>query len=366
MTSYALIMAGGVGSRFWPKSRIEKPKQFLVFFDDKSLLQTTVDRIRPIIPVERIIVSTNTDYVELVKEQIPDLPEENIIGEPVGKNTAPCIAFAASLLQHREPGSTMVVLPSDHYIHDNDAFIKDLNTCIQLAEDEDELVTIGIPPTRPDTGYGYIQYNEAQTVSIDNASAYRVKTFAEKPDLQTALKFLQSGDFLWNSGMFIWRCEHILNEIKEHLPVLDHQIGIFRDSLKKNNGTVSGEILESVYTSCFSVSIDYGIMEKSDKVIVLPSNFGWSDLGSWQSVYELQQDGSDDNGNILEKNTAIAINSENCFMNTKGNKLIALVGLQGIGVIETDDAMLICNLENSQMVKDLYDKFTSKKLSKYR
>lgn len=363
---YALIMAGGIGSRFWPKSRIAQPKQFLTFFEDKTLLQTTIDRIRPIIPPERILVSTNADYVDLVKDQIPDLPDENIIGEPVARNTAPCIGFAAALLHHRDPDSTMIVLPSDHYIRNEDSFLHDLETCVRLTEKEGRLVTIGITPTRPETGYGYIQYNDEQQVLLDDAIAYPVKTFAEKPDVQTALKFIQSGDFLWNSGMFIWKSRAVLDEIRQHLPVLYHQVDLFAQDLKNNNGQIRQDTLESVYGACFSVSIDYGIMEKSENVIVVPSHFDWSDLGSWMAVYEMQSDEADEDGNILASGKPLVIRSQNCYVDSVSPKPIALVGLQGIGVIETEDALLICKLDNSQHVKEVYDQLKDDKLQKYR
>lgn len=363
---YALIMAGGIGSRFWPKSRVDQPKQFLPFFDDQSLLQTTLERIKPMIPVERIIISTNSRYIPQIREQIPDLPVENIIGEPVAKNTGPCIAFAAALIHHRSPDATMVVLPSDHYIRDNDAFLNDLSICVSAAEQNNQLVTIGITPTRPETGYGYIQYNDDQAIIVNDHKAHPVKTFAEKPDIQTAIKFLQSGDFLWNSGMFIWKTEKILSEIKNLLPVMYHQVELFQKSLQSNNGIIDKETLESVYGSCFSVSIDYGIMEKSEQVLVVQSHFDWSDLGSWMALYELQVNNADKDGNILQANEIISIKSENCYVESDNKKLIALVGLQGVGVIETDDALLICKLDNSQYVKDVYDKFKESKLKKYQ
>ncbi len=362
---YALIMAGGIGSRFWPKSRVSQPKQFLSFFENKTLLQTTIDRIRPIIPVERILISTNSDYVAFVKEQIPDLPGENIIGEPVARNTAPCIAFASALIHYRDPDSTLIVLPSDHYIRNDEAFRKDLQTCVRLAMDGGKLVTIGITPTRPETGYGYIQFNDNTQISDEDYNAYPVKTFAEKPDVQTALKFLQSGDFLWNSGMFIWNTRVILREIEEHMPVLHHQVELFSQDLKKHNGEVRRDILDSVYHSCFSVSIDYGIMEKSDNVLVLPSHFDWSDLGSWMAIYELLNDEANEEGNILNSERAITVRSQNCFIQSESSKLITLVGLQGIGVIETEDALLICKLDNSQHVKEVYEQLKGETFGKY-
>ncbi len=355
---YALIMAGGIGSRFWPKSRVNRPKQFLSFIDDKSLIQSTVDRIRPLVPIQRILVSTNADYVELVKEQIPDLPHENIIGEPVAKNTAPCIAFAAALIHYRDPEASMIVLPSDHAIRNDDAFLNDLKTCLFFTEQKEQLVTIGITPTRPETGYGYIQYNDEQRITLDEVTAYPVKTFAEKPDMQTAVKFIMSGDFLWNSGMFFWKTKLILQEIKEHLPVLYHQVELFLHSLHEHEGKIDPDTLASVYHSCFTISIDYGIMEKTENVIVVPSRFDWNDLGSWMAIYELKSTEANNNGNIFQRKNILDVDSNNCYVDSQSDKLIALVGLQGIGVIETEDALLICKLEKSENVKDIYPLLT--------
>lgn len=362
---YALIMAGGIGSRFWPQSRIQKPKQFLPFLGESSLLKATIDRISSYIPHERIIVSTNADYVPLVLSQIPEIPEENVIGEPVARNTGPCIAFAAALIHHRAPDSTMIVLPSDHYIQNNEDFLSDLQTAVLAAREDHRLVTIGITPTRPETGYGYIQYLDNKALAVNNHTAYPVKTFAEKPDLQTALKFLQSGDFLWNSGMFIWKTEEILNAIKDYLPVLFHQVEIFEMDVKAANGKIPKATLDKVYQACFSISIDYGVMEKAKNVYVIPSRFGWSDLGSWMAIYEMKSHHSDSQGNILEADNTIVIQSENCLIQSQSNKVIALVGLQGIGLIETDDALLICNLKESQNVKEIYSQLSGDN-DKYR
>ncbi|MDG5766977.1 mannose-1-phosphate guanylyltransferase [Balneolales bacterium ANBcel1] len=357
---YVLIMAGGIGSRFWPKSRLKRPKQFLSFFDgEPSLLKSTVDRILSLIPAERIIISTNSDYVGLVKEELPEIPDENIIGEPVAKNTAPCIAFAAALIHHRDPDSNMVVLPSDHYIRQNDIFLDDISVALNtLQSQEDQLITLGVIPNRPETGYGYIQYDDRNSVKLDGHIAYPVKTFAEKPDMQTAIKFLQSGDFLWNSGMFIWKTRSILKEIETHLPVLYHQVHTLMQHLEQNDGSIADDVLKTVYESSFPVSVDYGIMEKSESVIVIPSNFHWSDLGSWMSVYEIHKNRGDQDGNIINAGESLTVNSQNCFVSSDTNKLIALVGLQGIGVIETDDSMLICKLDRSQEVKEVYEKLS--------
>lgn len=357
-------MAGGIGSRFWPKSRVDKPKQFLSFFGKQSLLQTTVSRIAQIIPYEQIIVSTNADYGDLVKEQLPQLPAENIIKEPVGKNTAPCIAFAAGLIYQRSADSTMVVLPSDHHITDASTFLDDIQTGIEVVhQNPNKLVTIGITPTRPETGYGYIQFKDSSGSSLANGAVYPVKTFAEKPDLQTALKFIQSGDFLWNSGMFIWKTKTILDEIDKHLPVLSHQTRFLIDDLSDKAGKLHTKTLKQVYDNCLPISVDYGIMEKSEHVLVLPARFSWSDLGSWMSVYELLREEADENGNVMRIDKGICIESENNFVTSRSDKLLVLVGIQGIGIIETEDAVLVCKLDQSQQVKEVYSKIKTDDLN---
>ena len=343
--TYALIMAGGIGSRFWPTSRKHKPKQFLNLIGKNTLIQQTVDRISPVIPLERIFVSTNADYTDLVREQLPDIPENNIIGEPIGRNTAPCIAFISRLIYQKEPDATLVVLPADHYINDVDHYREIINAGIEKASGGNNLLTIGIKPSRPETGYGYIQYTSNGDEQVDDITIHPVKTFAEKPDLQTATWFLDSGDFLWNSGMFIWRVDTILTEFEKHLPE------IFRESQNINKGSKSE--IDTFYRNTVSISIDYGIMEKSTSVYVIPADFGWSDVGSWLSVYELRD--KDEDGNVIDAEQVTLHDSQNCYVQVDDGRMVSLVGLQGIGVIDTKDALLVCRLDASQDVKQIYD-----------
>ena len=342
---YALIMAGGVGSRFWPKSRKNKPKQFLNFIGDKTLIQQTVERISPIIPEDRILISTNADYTNLVAELLPEIPKENIIGEPVGRNTAPCIAFASKVIYEKNPEATLVVLPADHYINDAKVYRHIIEAGVLKAQQSQALLTIGIKPNRPETGYGYIQFDEQRLEQSNGIPIHPVKTFAEKPDLQTASWFLDSGDFLWNSGMFIWKVSTVLSELKKHLP------DVYEGCHQITSG--SEEELKHFYTNSVSISIDYGIMEKSDSVYVIPADFGWSDVGSWLSVYELKEKDSD--GNVIEAQEYSLIDTQNCYIESNGDRLVTLVGLQGIGVIDTKDALLVCRLDASQNVKQVYD-----------
>ena len=343
--NYALIMAGGVGSRFWPSSRKNKPKQFLNLIGDRSLLQQTVDRIQPLIPKERILVFTNSAYTDLVKVQLPDIPSANIYGEPIGRNTGPCIAFASRVIYEMDPNATLVVLPSDHYVNDGNTYRNVIEAGIEKASNGNHLLTIGIKPFRPETGYGYIQYEGDDSEKSDGFSIHPVKTFAEKPDLQTAVRFLESGDFLWNSGMFIWRVDTILSEIEQHLP------DIYEECARIKTG--SSDELKRFYENSFSVSIDYGIMEKSDIVHVIPADFGWSDIGSWMSLYELRD--KDDNGNVIEAETFALHETNNSLIQSDSQRIVSVVGLQGIAVIDTDDALLVCRLDASQNVKDIYE-----------
>ncbi|MEX0686441.1 MAG: mannose-1-phosphate guanylyltransferase [Balneolales bacterium] len=358
---YALIMAGGIGSRFWPRSRKIKPKQFLSLIGDKSLLQNTVDRILPVIPIERILIITNDNYTELVKEQIPDIPNENIIGEPVARNTAPCIALASAILLNKDPEATLVVLPSDHYINDNKSYLKVLSAAIEKAQKDNGLVTIGIKPTRPETGYGYIQVKDKVEETDDKIPVHLVKTFAEKPDMNTALKFLESGEFLWNSGMFIWRAQTIFDQFGIHLPDL------YKEAVKVKGKFKTGERDEAInefYHNCISISIDYGIMEKAKAVHVVPGDFGWNDVGSWMAIYEL--DDKDKNGNVMHTENHAIVDSDNCYVSTLNDKVVALVGVQGVALIETKDALLLCRLDVAQDVKKIYEQLDTDQLEKFK
>jgi len=355
---YAVIMAGGVGTRFWPSSRKAKPKQFLNLVGDKSMLQYTVERIKPLIPEERILIITNSNYTELVQEQLPNLPAENIVGEPVARNTAPCVAIAASILQQRDPDAVMVVLPADHFISNPSKFLDILRAGLEKASTGPNLVTIGITPHRPETGYGYIQTDKVH--SGDGIEIRQVKTFAEKPDLKTAISFMESGDFLWNSGMFMWSTRTILDQFFTHLPAIHREIEAFEAQSTRD----FDKALNTFYHGVPSISIDYGIMERADTVFVIPGEFGWSDVGSWLAVYELGD--KDEQGNVVNGATAIFEDSQNCMVKTTGNKVIAIVGLQGIGVVDTGDTLLITRLDQSQDVKKIVDKLDDRGLAVFK
>lgn len=346
---YAVIMAGGTGTRFWPKSRVAKPKQFLNLIGEKTMLQTTVERVSELIPEERILIITNSGYSDLVKEQLPNLPEENIIGEPVGRNTAPVVAAAAAIINSRDPDGSMAVLPSDHYIRDRKTFLSVLDAAFEKAESGHHLVTIGIRPYRPETGYGYIQQKAEDSGEVGGHTISEVKTFAEKPDLETAIRFLEAGDFLWNSGMFVWSTRVILKEFKKHLPQMYEQAVTLAGTLKSDGQ----DAINLFYNNVESVSIDYGIMEKADTVYVIPAEFGWNDVGSWMAIYELED--KDKNGNVLSASTTSVADSQNCYVYSESDKLVALVGLQGVGVIDTGDALLVCRMDRAQDVKKIVE-----------
>ena len=354
---FAVVMAGGVGTRFWPRSRTQKPKQFLKIFGDTTMIQQTYERLLPLIPSENILFVINEQQKPEIRKQLPFVPEENLITEPFGKNTAPCIALAALHIKHKNPDSVMAVLPADHLIQDTNKFLATLKVASQILEKETCLMTIGITPTYPATGYGYIQYN-GELCSENGITAYRVKTFAEKPNLETAKKFLMSGDFLWNSGMFIWKTETILQEIEELLPEVHDS---FRQIDKAIGTSTYQEALETGYREIRGISIDYAILEKSKRVCVIKSNFGWSDVGSWEEVYNLLKKDKSKNA-VVGK--ALLKDSKGCLIYSPEH-LVATIGVKDLIVIHSDNAILICPKSRAQDVKELVDLLKRKKMKDY-
>ncbi len=345
---YAVIMAGGSGTRFWPKSTKKLPKQFLSLFGEGTMIQNTAKRIEGLIPQERVMVVTNDSYVNIVKEQLPKVPQENIVGEPVAKNTAPCVAIAAEMLYKKDPEAVMVVLPADHHITEPESFNEYLKTAIDKAKQGSNLVTIGIKPDRPETGYGYIHGDDEVQELLSQKAVHPVKAFKEKPDVETAKQFLDSGDYYWNSGMFIWSAKTILEEFEKHLPAMYAEVkkagkGVYEDNHK--------EAINSFYHACESVSIDYGIMEHAQQVFVVPGEFGWNDVGSWTAAYDLGD--KDRKGNVIKAERATFSESSNNYISTESGKMISVVGLDGVAVVETEDAILICKLDKAQNVKEI-------------
>lgn len=352
---YAVIMAGGSGTRFWPRSTKKLPKQFLSLFGEGTMIQNTVNRIEPLIPQERILVVTNDSYVDLVKEQLPDVPGENIVGEPVAKNTAPCVAIAAEMLYKKDPDATMVVLPADHHIENPDAFLQYLKAAIQKAESGKFLVTMGIQPDRPETGYGYIHGDNSTVETHNDKLVHPVYAFKEKPDLETAQQFLESGDYYWNSGMFIWTAKSVLSAFEDYLPEM---YKLVKESGQRLYGDAHTESINEFYQACESVSIDYGIMEDANNVFVVPGEFGWNDVGSWTAAYEMGK--KDKHGNVVRSKHLTNTDSKNNIVISESGKMISLVGVDGFAIVETDEAILVCKLDEAQHVKEIVNELKSK------
>src|SRR3972149_2793445 len=326
---FGVVMAGGVGSRFWPKSRERSPKQLLEILGSGTMIQNTIARIQPIVPHVNTFIVTNKLQHDAVLNQLPFVPRENILTEPVGRNTAPCIGLAASWIERIDPDAVMVVLPADHLIRNEPEFVRILNIAVQVAEKSDGLLTIGIKPSRPETGYGYIQFSDEETNNPNRSQGvYRVKTFAEKPIQETAERFLASGDFLWNSGMFVWRVKTILKEIELHLPDL--------------------------YAELRS-------LQQAGNVFVVKGDFGWNDVGSWDEVVRLND--SDEDGNTA-RGKVILRDSRNNYVDA-GSKVVATIGVDDLIVVVTDDAVLVCGKGKSQEVKEIVDYIRRKQMNEY-
>ena len=345
MRKTALIMAGGRGERFWPKSRKSLPKQFLSLTDDgKTMIQLTVERISSLVEMEDIYISTNKDYKNLVLEQLPDIPEENILCEPVGRNTAPCIGLGAVHIAKKYEDAVMMVLPSDHLIKYNKMFVQTLKEGCAIAEKGPNLVTIGITPDYPETGYGYIKFNPDES----DGHAYLVDRFVEKPNLEVAKEYLATEEYLWNSGMFLWKVSTILANIRTHLPGLYEGLMTIKEAV----GTEEQElVLEKTFSGFESVSIDYGIMEKAENIYILPGTFGWDDVGSWLAVGRIKK--SNEAGNVVDGNI-ITINSKNNIIQGS-KKLIATIGIEDLIIVDTDDATLICEKHSAGDIKKVLE-----------
>ncbi len=341
---YAIIMAGGIGSRFWPISRTSHPKQFIdILGTGKTLIQNTYERFLKICPKENIYIVTNEAYRDLVKKQLTDITDNQILTEPVMRNTAPCIAYGSFKIDTGNPDAVIVVAPSDHLILDETGFIKTIEKSLATAAKNDCLVTLGIKPSRPDTGYGYIQYTDQ---NLDN-DFFKVKTFTEKPSLEIAKTFIQSGDFLWNAGIFVWSAKAIVEAFKTHLPDM---FELFWDARQYYNTPEEKSNIHTSYLQCTNISIDYGIMEKANNVYVLPSEFGWSDLGTWASIYDLAE--KDYVGNaVIPSEKVIMYNSSNCMVNVPSDKLVILQDLHDYIVVEANNTLLICPRDQEQNVK---------------
>jgi len=354
---YVAIMAGGIGSRFWPMSRTSYPKQFLdVLNTGKTLIQWTFERYAKFIPIENIYIVTSEEYVEIVKKQLPTLPVENILAEPSKKNTAPCIAYISFKLAQKDPEATFIVAPSDHLILEEDNFQKIVELALDFVSNIKALVTLGIKPSHPNTGYGYIQYEGLEV----SRGVYKVKTFTEKPDLEIAKSFLESGDFLWNAGIFAWKANTILTAFEKLQPEM---FELF-DSEKENfNTEKEKKSIQKIYPQCTNISIDIAIMEKADNVYVIPSSFGWSDLGTWNSAYDNME--KDYFGNAVASDNVVVIDATKCMINAPKEKLVVIQGLDDFIVVDTKDVLLICSKEKEQSIKEYVAEVKRNKGDKY-
>jgi mannose-1-phosphate guanylyltransferase len=344
----AVIMAGGKGERFWPRSRKNMPKQFLsLTADGKTMIQHTVARLESLVNIDDVFVVTNKEYKTLVHEQLPDMPLENILLEPMAKNTAPCIGLAAVHIRKKYEDAIMLVLPSDHLIKYNEMFINTLRDAIEVAKDNTNMVTIGITPSYPETGYGYINFGKLKEDDT-KVRAYEVNRFVEKPNIEKAKEYLSSGKYLWNSGMFVWKASTILGNIKALLPDTYHGLTKIEEAI----GTaVQDRVLEREFGAFVSESIDYGIMEKADNIYTLPGTFGWDDVGNWLALERINT--SNDSGNVVTGNV-ITIDSQGSIIEAQ-NKLIATIGIKDLIIVDTKDALLICAKDKTQDVKKVIE-----------
>lgn len=357
---FCVIMAGGIGSRFWPMSRTSHPKQFIdILGTGKTLLQQTFDRLRNICPPSNIYIVTNTIYKEMVMNQLEGITEEQVLCEPMRRNTAPCIAYANYKIQKKNPHATILVAPSDHIILNEPEFVDNALSSMEAVSENDWLMTMGIKPSRPDTGYGYIQFEE-QAVYEKDKHIRKVKTFTEKPNLELARTFLKSGDFLWNSGIFIWSLKSIISAFEQHLPEIDN---LFKEGIDVYDTEEEEKFIRDTYSVCKNISIDYGIMEKAENVYVRISDYGWSDLGTWGSLYDTRQ--KDDQGNAVIGRNVMLYNTKNCIVNMPREKLVVLQGLTDFIVVEEEDILLICKKADEQNIRQIVSDVKIEKGEKY-
>jgi len=339
--NYCVIMAGGIGSRFWPLSTQKFPKQFQdILGTGRTMIQQTYDRISQIIPKENIYVITNQEYIGLTQSQLPEIPQENIVGEPMMKNTAACNIYMLNKIQQKNADANLIILPADHLILKENIFLEKVNLALELASKNDYLVTLGIKPTRPDTGYGYIQFIEKK-----DKNYFKVKTFTEKPNLEIAQSFLESGDFLWNAGIFIWNVKSISAAFEKFLPEMNKHFVTC-----EYNSDREKECIETIYPKVNKISIDNGILEKAQNVYVIPAELGWSDLGTWTSVYENAE--KDDNNNSVNTKHVLTYNSKGNVIRIRNNKALIVDGLKNYIIVDTDKALLVCPRNHDQKIKD--------------
>ncbi|NPD92780.1 mannose-1-phosphate guanylyltransferase [Xylanibacter muris] len=344
--NHVVIMAGGVGSRFWPMSTSDKPKQFIdVMGVGKSLLQLTAERFCSICPSQNLWIVTNRQYKDIVKEQLPDIEESHILCEPCRRNTAPCIAYVSWRIKKEDPKANIVVTPSDHIVMNVDEFKKVVSDCLKFTKESDAIVTLGMRPNRPETGYGYIQANLAHN-SLRNKDIFRVDSFREKPDLATAEQYIKKSNYFWNAGIFIWNIHTIVNAFRVYQPTMAK---LFEQLMPVYGTEHEQEEIDRIFPNCENISVDYAIMEKAEEIFVRPSDFGWSDLGTWGSL--LAQTKKDLYGNSCIGNDINLFETNNCIVHTAQEKKVVIQGLDGYIVAENDNTLLICKLSEEQRIK---------------
>ncbi len=346
INNHLVIMAGGVGSRFWPMSTIERPKQFIdVLGTGKSLLQLTVERFEGIVPAENVWVVTNVQYAAIVQEQLPEMPKNHILCEPCRRNTAPCIAYVSWRIKSRDPKANIVVSPSDHVVMNTQEFQRVIKDSLAFTADTDAIVTLGIKPNRPETGYGYIQADLSSN-SLRNKEIFRVDSFREKPDIETAKEYISQKNYYWNAGIFIWNVSTIVNAFRIYQPQMAK---IFEGMLPVYGTDKEQQEIDRLFPECENISVDYAIMEKAEEIFVYPADFGWSDLGTWGSLQ--QQSKKDLYGNACIGPDITMFESRNCIIHTTQEKRVVIQGLDGYIVAENDDTLLICKLSEEQRIK---------------
>ncbi|MDA8065133.1 MAG: mannose-1-phosphate guanylyltransferase [Thermaerobacter sp.] len=354
MDLVALIMAGGKGERFWPKSRRSRPKQFLPIVGKRTMLQETVHRISSMVPRERVFISTSEEYRELVEEQLPWLKPENLILEPEGRDTAACVGYASLIIRRCLPEAVTVVLPADHHITDVAGFLRVLRLAAQWAARGDHLVTIGIEPTGPETGYGYIERGEP-VEELEGLSVFAVGSFREKPDRATAAEYLATGRFLWNSGMFLWRTELLLAMLERHLPELYRGLEAIDAALDTPR---QDAVVREIFCALPRVSIDYGLLEHAAQVLVVPGDFGWDDVGTWTAVERLHE--HDENGNLIS-GRGVAMDTRNCILESSG-RLVAALGVEDLIIVDTEDVVMVSSKDKAQEIKRLLSELSRNNL----
>lgn len=350
-SNHIVIMAGGIGSRFWPISTTDCPKQFIdVLGCGKSLLQLTLDRFGDMFPMENVWVVTSAKYADMVKEQLPEVPNENILLEPCRRNTAPCIAYAAWKIKKRDPNANMVVTPSDHFVHDVVEFRRVIESSLRFVADSDAILTLGIKPTRPETGYGYIEA-VLGTSSLANKEVFRVDSFKEKPELDVAKAYIARNNFYWNSGIFIWNVQTIVNAFRVYQAPIAN---LFESMLPLMYTDAEQSAIDDKFPECRNISVDYAILERAEEVFVFPANFGWSDLGTWHSLYDRTP--HDLSGNAVIGNNVELCESSNCIVHTAQNRRVVLIGMNDCIVAEHDGDLLVCRMSEEGRIKEFTDK----------